>query len=126
MTRLMPLLIGVFAALATFAAFRLGGHLFFFEGRAAANAQAILGALAGTALGFFLARAFGLQGAALAAVPGLLLMAAVTSHFGLAFPALDPKLDKGFGGLMLWLHGFWIVGGLIATRPHSFASGDKS
>lgn len=124
-----PLLTGLVVALAIFAAFRLAGQSFFFEGRAAANMQALAGATLGLALGASAARlCCGLRGAVLAALPGLLLMAAVTSHFGLAFPGLDPRLDKGFGGLMLWLYGFWMLGGLIGARPVRMAkdAGDQT
>ena len=40
-------------------------------------------------------------------------MAAIASHFSLLLPNLDPRLDKGFGGLMLWLYGFALVGGML-------------
>ncbi len=112
-----PLLAGVAFAALVFAAFRLAGHAFFFEGRTAANVQALAGALLGFGLGWLAARLFGgLAGAAAFAVPGLLVMAAATSHFGLAFPGIDPRLDKGFGGLMLWLNGFLLIGALTARR----------
>jgi hypothetical protein len=116
----MPLLAGLALALAIVALFRLAGPAFFFEGRAAANAHALIGALAGGASGFVLARMCGgLRGVLLAAVPGLLAMAAVTSHFGLAFPNLPPALDKGFGGLILWFYGFWMIGGLAGARMNA-------
>jgi hypothetical protein len=116
----MTLLIGLVLALGIAALFRLAGPAFFFEGRAAANAHALIGAVAGGALGFALARLCGgLRGVLLAAVPGLLVMAAMTSHFGLAFPNLPPALDKGFGGLMLWFYGFWMIGGLTGARMNA-------
>jgi Family of unknown function (DUF5367) len=112
-----PLLFGVIVAFAIIALFRLAGTAFFVEGRSAANLHAAGGALAGALLGFAVARlCCGLRGVLLSALPGMLLMAAVASHFSLAFPALPPALDKGFGGLMLWFYGFWLLGGTIACR----------
>ncbi len=111
-----PLASGLALALLTASLFRIAGPAFFFEGRAAANIQALAGAGAGLACGWAAARAWGLRGVILAAIPGLLLMAAIASHFNLAYPALDPKLDKGFGGLMLWFHGFMLIGGVLAAR----------
>jgi hypothetical protein len=117
-----PLLFGLVAAAGVFALFRLAGQLFFIEGRTASNMHALGGAAAGLLLGWLAGRMAGglrgghLRGAVLAALPGLLLMAAVTSHFGLALPNIDPQLDKGFGGLMLWFHGFWLAGGLVSER----------
>jgi hypothetical protein len=112
-----PLLLGVLIAVVVFALFRFAGQLFFVEGRTASNLHAAGGVAAGLTLGWFLGRQrWGLRGVVLAALPGLLLTAAVTSHFSLAFPNLDPRLDKGFGGLMLWFHGFWLAGGLLSRR----------
>ncbi len=97
-----PLTFGLVVALALFALFRLAGQHFFFEGRTAEPAGARRGRYR-RGLGWLVARnCCGLRGVMLAALPGLLLMAAVASHFGLAFPNLDPRLDKGFAGLMLW------------------------
>jgi len=53
---------------------------------------------------------------ALAAVPGMLVMAAIGSHFAVFFPRLDPALDKVFGSLMLWFYGFSLAGALWAAR----------
>jgi hypothetical protein len=118
LSSLKPLLVGLVIAISGVALFRLAGHLFFFEGRASANGQALAGAVAGLTVGWLVSRqCCGLRGVVLAAIPGLLLMAAITSHFGLAFPNIDPKLDKGFGGLMLWFHGFMLLGGLTARAP---------
>ena len=111
-----PLISGFVLALLVAAFFRVAGHLFFIEGRSAANLHALGGAATGLMLGWLASRQFGHRGAVLAAIPGLLLMAAITSHFSLAFPNIDPKLDKGFGGLMLWFHGFVLAGGLLAAR----------
>ena len=120
LSSLKPLLFGLALAISYVALFRLAGHLFFFEGRASANGQALAGAVAGLTVGWLVSRhRCGLRGVVLAAIPGLLLMAAITSHFGLAFPNIDPKLDKGFGGLMLWFHGFMLLGGLTARAPAS-------
>lgn len=112
-----PLLFGLVLALGLVALFRTAGHLVLVEGRLAANLQALAGAGAGFGLGWLVARfCCGLRGVALAALPGLLLMAAIVSHFGLVFPGLDPRFDKGFGGLMLWGYGFMLLGGLLADR----------
>jgi hypothetical protein len=53
---------------------------------------------------------------ALVAVPGMLIMAAVGSHFAVFFPRLDPALDKVFGSLMLWFYGFSLAGALWVAR----------
>ncbi len=108
--------LGIITALGIAALFRVAGQLFFFEGRNAANMQALAGAGLGLVIGWLVARSGRLRGVVLFALPGLLLMAAVTSHFGLAFPNLDPRLDKGFGGLMLWFYGFTLIGGLLPNR----------
>jgi hypothetical protein len=57
-----------------------------------------------------------LRAAVLIAIPGLLVFAAVTSHFGIAFKALNPAMDKVFGALMLWGYGFLLLGGLLRWR----------
>jgi hypothetical protein len=120
LSSLKPLLFGLALAISGVVLFRLAGHLFFFEERASANGQALAGAVAGLTVGWLVSRqCCGLRGVVLTAIPGLLLMAAITSHFGLAFPNIDPKLDKGFGGLMLWFHGFMLLGGLTARAPAS-------
>ena len=120
LSSLKSLLFGLALAISGVVLFRLAGHLFFFEGRASANGQALACAVAGLTVGWLVSRqCCGLRGVVLTAIPGLLLMAAITSHFGLAFPNIDPKLDKGFGGLMLWFHGFMLLGGLTARAPAS-------
>jgi hypothetical protein len=53
---------------------------------------------------------------ALVAVPGMLIMAAIGSHFAVFFPALDPSLDKVFGSIMLWFYGFSLTGALWSAR----------
>jgi hypothetical protein len=99
------------------ALFRLAGPWFFFDGRIPGVMNAIVGGAIGFGLGWLVGRfCCGLRGVMLAALPGLLVMAAITSHFGLAFPALAPGLDKGFGGLMLWLYGFMLIGGLVSVE----------
>ena len=117
MTVWKPLMFGLGLALVLAGLFRVAGHLFFIEGRDAANVHAVVGAAAGLALGWLASRQSGHRGVMLAVIPGLLLMAVITSHFSLAFPKIDPRLDKGFGGLMLWLYGFMLAGGLLAARP---------
>jgi hypothetical protein len=118
LSSLKPLLFGLALAISGVALFRITGHLFFFEGRGSANGHALAGAVAGLTVGLLVSRqCCGLRGVVLAAIPGLLLMAAITSHFGMAFPNIDPKLDKGFGGLMLWFHGFMLLGGLTFRAP---------
>ncbi len=119
-----PLIFGLVVAVLMAALFRLVGHLFLVEGRSAANLHALGGAAIGLLLGWFMTRRLGPRGAVLAVIPGLLLMAAITSHFSLAFPNIDPNLDKGFGGLMLWLYGFMLAGGLLAARLDT-KNGDK-
>ncbi len=110
-----PLAFGFFVACLVVATFRAGGPFFFFEGRTASMLHGAFGAAAGIAVGWAVGRfCCGFRGVMLSALPGLLLMAAAVSHFGLAFPALDPRLDKAFGGLALWFYGFWLAGGLIA------------
>jgi hypothetical protein len=117
-----PIMAGVVLALIIVALFRVVGPAFFVEGRTAANLHALGGAGAGFALGWAMSRGCcGLRGVVLATIPGVLILAAVTSHFGLAFPALAPSLDKGFGGLMLWFYGFFLTGGFIAARGASCA-----
>jgi hypothetical protein len=110
LSSLKPLLFGLALAISGVVLFRLAGHLFFFEERASANGQALAGAVAGLTVGWLVSRqCCGLRGVVLTAIPGLLLMAAITSHFGLAFP----------NGLMLWVHGFMLLGGLTARAPAS-------
>ena len=52
----------------------------------------------------------------LVAVPGMLVLAAVGSHFAVFFPDLNPALDKVFGSLMLWFYGFALIGAFLAAR----------
>jgi hypothetical protein len=53
---------------------------------------------------------------AFVAIPGMLVMAAVGSHFAVFFPALNSALDKVFGSLMLWFYGFALAGALWTGR----------
>lgn len=52
-------------------------------------------------------------------IPGLLLDAAVVSHFALVFPNLEPSLDKAFGGFLLWSYGFILWGGATGARSRA-------
>ena len=96
------------------------GTLFFLDGRRPFQINFTIGALAGLVIGIVLARLHGLKplgglrAAALVAIPGMLVMAAVASHFQVFFPALDPALDKVFGSWMLWFYGFMLIGGGVA------------
>ncbi len=49
-------------------------------------------------------------------LPGMVLDAAVTSHFSIVFPNLEPTLDKTFGALMLWGYAWLLFGGYSADR----------
>ena len=49
-------------------------------------------------------------------LPGMLLDAAIVSHFAIVFPNLDPDMDKVFGALMLWGYGFLLFGALWSKR----------
>jgi hypothetical protein len=111
------MLAGIVLALLIFALFRFAGPAFFFEGRTASTVHALAGAGIGAGLGWAMSRGCcGLRGVVLSTIPALLLLAAITSHFGLAFPGLDPRLDKAFGGLMLWVFGFYLTAGFLASR----------
>lgn len=121
---LRPVLIAIAAGLALtvllFAIFLWLGPLFFLDGRRPFQINFTVGALAGLVIGLLLARLHrlaplgGLRTAAFVAIPGLLVMAAVASHFQVFFPALDPALDKVYGSWMLWFYGFMLIGGAIA------------
>ncbi len=117
-----PITAGIVLVLIIVALFRYGGPVFFVEGRTASTLHALGGAALGFGLGWAMSRGCcGLRGVVLATIPGVLIFAAVTSHFGLVFPMLAPALDKGFGGLMLWFYGFFLTGGFIAARGASCA-----
>jgi hypothetical protein len=119
---LRPLLVGIGLTAAIMALFWLAGPLFFLEGRRPFQLNFTAGAALGLAMGLALPRAMGARGAegvravALVAIPGLLVLAAVGSHFAVFFPALSPGLDKVFGSLMLWFYGFALLGAVIAGR----------
>jgi hypothetical protein len=111
-------------AAAIFALFWFAGPLFFLDGRRPFQLNFMGGAALGLLLGLAAPRALRVPGkdavrsVALVAVPGMLIMAAVGSHFAVFFPDLNPALDKVFGSLMLWFYGFALVGALwTARRP---------
>jgi hypothetical protein len=116
---------GFIIAAAIFALFSFAGHLFFLEGRRPFQLNFIGGAVLGLALGLTLHRILNIPklkavtAMALVAVPGMLIMAAVGSHFAVFFPALNPALDKVFGSLMLWFYGFALAGALWSARGPS-------
>ena len=117
---LIALGIGIVLTALLFAIFLWLGPLFFLDGRRPFQINFTIGALAGLVIGIALARwralamIGGLRAAALVAIPGMLVMAAVGSHFQVFFPALDPALDKVFGSWMLWFYGFMLIGGGVA------------
>jgi len=117
---LASLAIGIALTAVLFATFLWLGPFFFLDGRRPFQINFTLGALAGLLIGVALARSRvmgvigGLRALALVAIPGMLVMAAVASHFQVFFPALDPALDKVFGSWMLWFYGFLMIGGALA------------
>jgi len=117
---LIALTAGIVLTALLFAIFLWLGPLFFLDGRRPFQINFTVGALAGLVIGLVLARwrvtvaIGGLRAAALVAIPGMLVMAAVGSHFQVFFPALDPALDKVFGSWMLWFYGFMLIGGGVA------------
>ncbi len=114
--------LGLSIAAAIFALFWLAGPWFFLEGRRPFQLNFIAGAALGLLLGLSIPRILNVPaqkavGAmALVAVPGMLIMAAVGSHFAVFFPDLNPSLDKVFGSLMLWFYGFGLIGALWRAR----------
>jgi hypothetical protein len=120
MVRSLGLGFGIAAAI--FALFTLAGPWFFLDGRRPFQLNFTAGAVLGLGFGLWIDRILrvprksAIQAIALAAVPGMLLMAAVGSHFAVFFPRLDPALDKVFGSLMLWFYGFLLAGALWAAR----------
>jgi len=109
-------------AAAIFGLFHLAGPLFFLDGRRPFQLNFTAGAALGLMLGLFthrilqIPRKAAIHAMALVAVPGMLIMAAVGSHFAVFFPQLDPALDKVFGSLMLWFYGFSLAGALWVAR----------
>ncbi len=124
MTHVAAIALGLAITAAIFALFSFAGHLFFLEGRRPFQLNFAAGAMLGLMLGSSIHRILrspqhkAATAMALVAVPGMLIMAAVGSHFAVFFPALDPSLDKVFGSLMLWFYGFALAGALwSAHRP---------
>ena len=117
--------LGCVIAAALFALFSFAGHLFFLEGRRPFQLNFIGGAVLGLVFGLLVHRILNIPkfkaitAMALVAIPGMLIMAAVGSHFAVFFPALNPSLDKVFGSLMLWFYGFALAGALWSTRGSS-------
>jgi hypothetical protein len=105
-----------------FALFTFAGHLFFLEGRRPFQLNFTAGAILGLILGLVAHRILRVPKSkaatamALVAVPGMLIMAAIGSHFAMFFPALNPSLDKVFGSLMLWFYGFGLASALWSAR----------
>jgi hypothetical protein len=114
--------LGFGIAAVIFALFSLAGHLFFLEGRRPFQLNFTVGAMLGLALGLTLHRILRVPKSkaatamALVAVPGMLIMAAIGSHFAVFFSGLNPSLDKVFGSLMLWFYGFGLAGALWSAR----------
>jgi hypothetical protein len=116
--------LGFGVAAAILALFYLAGPFFFLEGRRPFQINFAVAAILGLGLGLLihkLARVRAMEAStaiALAAIPGMAMMAAVGSHFAVFFPALNPSLDKVFGSLMLWFYAFALAGALwTARRP---------
>ena len=114
--------LGFGIAAAIFALFHFAGPWFFLDGRRPFQLNFAAGAGLGLVLGLLIhhvlriPRKAAVQAIALVAVPGMLIMAAVGSHFAVFFPRLDPALDKVFGSLMLWFYGFSLAGALWVAR----------
>jgi hypothetical protein len=114
--------LGFVIAAAIFALFHFAGPWFFLDGRRPFQLNFAAGAALGLVLGLMVhlvlrvSRKAAIQAMALTAVPGMLIMAAVGSHFAVFFPRLDPALDKVFGSLMLWFYGFSLAGALWVAR----------
>lgn len=113
---------GAVIVAAILALFYLAGPWFFLDGRRPFQINFTAGAAMGLLLGLLVPRIIRVpaketvRAMALAAVPGMLVMAAIGSHFAVFFPRLDPALDKVFGSLMLWFYGFSLAGALWAAR----------
>jgi hypothetical protein len=116
---LRALLVGTGLTAAILSLFWLAGPLFFLEGRRPFQLNFTAGAALGLALGLLVPRLVPGEPAramALVAIPGLLVLAAVGSHFAVFFPRLSPGLDKVFGSLALWFYGFALIGALLVRR----------
>lgn len=113
------LIIGFMLTALLFGVFLYLGPYFFIDGRRPFQINFAAGGVLGFVLGLIspmlggVPREKAVRAMALIAVPGLLIMAAVGSHFAVFFPALDPALDKVFGSWMLWFYGFALVGALL-------------
>ncbi len=120
--RLRALGLGFGIAAAILVLFYLAGPYFFLDGRRPFQINFGGGAVLGLVLGLAihrLTRARAMEAAtamAFVAIPGMLAMAAIGSHFAVFFPALNPALDKVFGSLMLWFYGFALAGALWTGR----------
>lgn len=116
------LILGFGITAAIFALFHFAGPWFFLDGRRPFQLNFVAGAALGLALGLLIhqvlriTRKAAIHAIAFVAVPGMLIMAAVGSHFAVFFPRLDPALDKVFGSLMLWFYGFSLAGALWVAR----------
>jgi len=114
--------LGLSIAAAIFALFLFAGPWFFLEGRRPFQVNFAAGAGFGLLLGLSIHRLLNVpsqktvSAMALTAIPGMLIMAAVGSHFAVFFPDLNPSLDKVFGSLMLWFYGFGLAGALWRAR----------
>jgi hypothetical protein len=114
--------LGFGIAAAIFALFAVAGAWFFLEGRRPFQLNFAAGAGLGLLVGAWSPRILrgqdkdAVAAMALAAIPGMLVMAAVGSHFAVFFPDLNPALDKVFGSLMLWFYGFALIGALWRAR----------
>ncbi|PVE24285.1 hypothetical protein DC522_11480 [Microvirga sp. KLBC 81] len=114
--------LGFGIAAAIFALFWLAGPWFFLEGRRPFQINFVAGAAFGMLLGLSIHRLLNVptqktvSAMALTAIPGMLIMAAVGSHFAVFFPDLNPSLDKVFGSLMLWFYGFGLAGAVWRAR----------
>lgn len=119
MTILRSLAIGFMLTALLFGVFHYFGPSFFIDGRRPFQINFAAAGVLGLTLGLLapllggVSRAKAVRAMALIAVPGLLIMAAVGSHFAVFFPALDPALDKVYGSWMLWFYGFALTGALL-------------
>jgi hypothetical protein len=119
---LKSLALGFGIAAAIFALFAFAGPWFFLDGRRPFQLNFTAGAALGLGLGLSIDRILRMPRKAaahvmaLTAVPGMLILAAIGSHFAVFFPQLDPALDKVFGSLMLWFYGFALIGALWMAR----------